>query len=953
MKKFYINIILPSILSVFLFILAIFIVIIPRFQKNIMNDKRETIKELTNVAWSILSKYERDEKDGLISREEAQKTAVSRIQYLRYGEENKDYFWITDMGPKMIIHPYRTDLTGKDLSDFTDPHGKKLFVEFVETVKKSEQGYVDYMWQWKDDSLHIVPKLSYVKLFKPWNWVIGTGIYIEDVKKEIAALTNRLVWISTGITLLIAFLITYVLKQSFTIDRKRIAAENKLHESNEKYRTLVEAATEGLIMLSEGKITYSNAVISKMTGIQPAELLNLQLSDLISKNNNKDVLDIFSKNTIKEGQFELNLVQKNGGLINVLIVSSITSFYGNTVNILIIKDISIDKNVPSGGLDYQKLISTLNIGFFKARIDLKGKFLYANETAVRILGYDNFKELADVSILRLLSETEDKKHIIRSLVENGFLKSRILKIYKNDGSYSIVSLSLVVINNGKPNDLICEGIIEDITLQENEIAQTNNLIAELKSTVFLMEQPVSDYIIPFTPADADLSIGKSVEVMGKRNSSHLLVSKNSKDYIGIVTNSDIQKRVISLKLSPENPLYLIMSSPILYISDTATVADAMIFCEERKIHHLVVRDEADTIKGIFKTEEIYKRITDSLLFFIHKVNKSETHTELKHCYKSFQLLIKPLIKSDISASYITNLTSSFSDSVIRRIIELSIIEIGEPPVDFSFICLGSEGRKEETLLTDQDNAIIYEDVFNENESSVGEYFMNLGERVCDSLNQVGYSFCKGNIMAKNPQWNKPVSVWKKYFSDWIMMPEPQNLLDATVFFDFRSVYGCPEFTDELRKTINSLIPNHAVFLYHLAHNAFSAKTQQISSVNTPSDKEGESIDLKSSINHIIMFARTYALQNSVSAVNTMERLHALELRQIIAKSMMDEMIYIYNFLMKLRFKNQIYLLEKNLPLTNHLSTKSLNELEIFTLKNILSKIPDYLNKIKIDFRLTI
>ncbi len=175
-----------------------------------MNGKREMIKELTNSAWSILSKYESDERDGLLTREEAQNTARSRIQYLRYGDENKDYFWITDMTPVMIMHPFRNDLNGKDLTNFTDPHGKKLFVEFVETVKTSENGYVDYMWQWKDDSLRIVPKLSYVKLFKPWAWVIGTGIYIEDVKKEISSLTKRMIWISITISIFIAFLLLYI-----------------------------------------------------------------------------------------------------------------------------------------------------------------------------------------------------------------------------------------------------------------------------------------------------------------------------------------------------------------------------------------------------------------------------------------------------------------------------------------------------------------------------------------------------------------------------------------------------------------------------------------------------------------------------------------------------------------------------------------------------------------------
>mgnify|MGYP001806452564 FL=1 len=145
MKKYVLKIVLPTVLSMVLFVLSIFFIIIPWFQQSIMNGKREMIKELTHAAWSILAKYENDEKAGLISKEEAQKTAVSRIQYLRYGDEAKDYFWITDMKPAMIMHPHRIDLNGKDLNDFTDPHGKHMFVEFVKTARNNGYGYVDYL----------------------------------------------------------------------------------------------------------------------------------------------------------------------------------------------------------------------------------------------------------------------------------------------------------------------------------------------------------------------------------------------------------------------------------------------------------------------------------------------------------------------------------------------------------------------------------------------------------------------------------------------------------------------------------------------------------------------------------------------------------------------------------------------------------------------------------------
>ena len=296
MRRNYLKIILPTILTILLFILTIFLIIIPRFQESIMNGKREMIKELTNSAWSILAKYEKDEKEGLLTREEAQNTAKSRIQYLRYGDESKDYFWITDMRPYMVMHPFRPDLNGKDLSEFKDPHGKRLFVEFVEIVKKSEHGYVDYMWQWKDDSLRIVPKLSYVRIFKPWNWVIGTGVYIEDVEREITALTRRLMWISAGIFVLIALLLLYISNQSLNTERKRVLAEKELQESKDRYRTLVEAATEGLIMLTGGRISFSNNIITKITGYSGNELISRNFHELISKNNNKDIREINSLN---------------------------------------------------------------------------------------------------------------------------------------------------------------------------------------------------------------------------------------------------------------------------------------------------------------------------------------------------------------------------------------------------------------------------------------------------------------------------------------------------------------------------------------------------------------------------------------------------------------------------------------------------------------------------------
>ena len=916
-----------------------------------MNGKREMIKELTNSAWSNLSKYENDERAGLLTREEAQNTAIARIQYLRYGEEYKDYFWITDMAPKMIMHPYRTDLNGKDLSDFTDPLGKKLFVEFVETVKRSEQGYVDYMWQWKDDSSLIVPKLSYVKAFMPWNWVVGTGIYIEDVKKEIQALTKKMAWISIGISLTIAFLLLYILKQSLTIEHRRVQAENELHESKEKYRTLVEASTEGLLMLNDGKISFSNTVISEITGYKSAELVNLSINEIISPHNNKDLIESFSGNIIKGGQFELNLKNKNGGFVEVLITSLITGFYGKNVNILIVKDLSVEQRLNPSNLEYQKLIGSLNFGFFKVKIDTKGTFIYANETAIRILGYDHFEDLSDVNILKLFADAEDRKNLRKSLTTDGYLKNKVLKIYTKNKDCSIVSISLVLFSKENSDCLICDGIIEDITSKENEKKETNNVIASLKASDFALTQPVKVYLNAINTLDAGSTIEDAIKLLAKKKTDSLLLTKNEKEYLGIITNTDIQNRVLKLNLNPDNPAYLIMSSPIVYLRENTPALDAIRICEENKINHLVVKNESDEITGLVRPSDIYKVLKDSLSFYLSDIKKACTTDELMICYNNFQKMLIPIIKTGMSVEYILSTSSGFSDAVIRRIIELTIEEIGQPPVSFSFICLGSEGRKEETLFTDQDNAIIYEDVAKDKEIAVNKYFIKLGEMVCNSLNHIGYPFCSGNIMAKNPQWCKPISAWEKYFTNWISTPEPQNLLDASIFFDYRTIFGDESFTEKLGKKINNLVNNNPLFLYHLAYNTFNTKNQHFSSAKILSDKNADSIDLKSAMVPITMFARTYSLQNNIGYSNTNERLTALKKRNIINEATVDEIIFAYNYLMKLRLRTQADLLENKMPLSNSLNSRMLIDMELYLLKKILSAIPEYQNKIKTDFRI--
>ena len=226
-KRIPFRIFLPVVLTVLLFIMTIFLFILPATEERMMEGKREVIRELVASVWSSLDGYARQERQGVMTRDQAQALAIEHIRGLRYGRDFKDYFWINDMQPRMIMHPYRPDLEGKDISTFSDPAGKRLFLSCVEIVQANDAGYVDYQWQWMDDPSRIVPKISYVMGFDPWEWIIGTGIYVEDVHAQIATITRKTTLVCILILFLIILLSIHIVWHGMRVTREKKRAEEK------------------------------------------------------------------------------------------------------------------------------------------------------------------------------------------------------------------------------------------------------------------------------------------------------------------------------------------------------------------------------------------------------------------------------------------------------------------------------------------------------------------------------------------------------------------------------------------------------------------------------------------------------------------------------------------------------------------------------------------------------
>lgn len=334
------RILIPLYTTYTVFILSIFLIFIPQQERQLLNQKKETILQLTENVISLLSEINSRVEQGIITPEKARLQAIEQIRNLRYGPEGKDYFWINDMHPIMIMHPYRPDLEGQDLTSFQDAQGEYPFIAMVKKAAQNEGGYVKYYWQWKDTPQKIVPKLSYIKRFPAWNWIVGTGLYTDDIHTEISLITRKFVQIFAGILVFIVILSIYISKQVFKIEQKKEQAEKekeietlRLKKSEARYRLLADNATDTIwiIQLSDFTYLYISPSIQSLQGYSPEEFTGAGIRDYVTEPSLKAVSRIISEELARESDptadpertrvIEMEMVKKDGSTVWVEITA--------------------------------------------------------------------------------------------------------------------------------------------------------------------------------------------------------------------------------------------------------------------------------------------------------------------------------------------------------------------------------------------------------------------------------------------------------------------------------------------------------------------------------------------------------------------------------------------------------------------------------------------------------
>ncbi|NMB80368.1 MAG: CBS domain-containing protein [Ignavibacteria bacterium] len=656
-----------------------------------------------------------------------------------------------------------------------------------------------------------------------------------------------------------------------------------------------------------------------------------------------------TQNELFNEKIETKLKTSTGKQIDVLLDISPIFFMNNSGIVINVKDITINKEIREA-LDYTKekyiaLTNQISIGVFRTTADKRAQFTEVNPALLEILGEKSANDVLSKSILDFFYGTEDD--FLENLFNDGFIKNKIVRIKKVDGIISTVSISAVLVKNINGDLQSIDGIIEDITEQCKTDKEKDELITDLQTSVLTLNQKISPFTKNLPSCNYNSSILEIAKIMTDYNTNSILVKGNNDEEIGIITDHDIMTRVISTGKDINDPAYSIMTAPIISIKSTATIYDALLLFREKKVRHIAVKSNSNMVIGVVDLDDIFSSTFSNYIFFIEKIASAKDVKHLIENRNNLIQLVKNLLKSNINIRTINKINSLITDSITKKIISFAITKLGPPPCEFAFITLGSDGREEQTFLTDQDNAIIYDDVDEEKLEIVSNYFLNLGKMISNDLNEVGYFYCKGNIMASNVKFCQPISVWKKYFTGWITNANPQDLLDLKIFFDFRHIEGQKELSSQLHKHISHLLKSCDPFFVYLADNI--VKYQLPDSMI----KMKSAIDLKLILLPIVDFTRLYSLKNNINTSNTLERLEYIHDGGFLSYNLYSSLLLLYNLIMQRRLLHQLECLDSNKPADNSVHPQFLSEIELFLLKRYFELLDELKNKINLDFKGTL
>lgn len=485
---------------------------------------------------------------------------------------------------------------------------------------------------------------------------------------------------------------------------------------------------------------------------------------------------------------------------------------------------------------------------------------------------------------------------------------------------------------------ISEKLNKNINHEKNQ-ALSNIMIAKVK------DAKIHKAVIK----NNDITIHQAASIIkDEKIPTLLLKDKNNELYI--VTDSDFRQKVILNRMSFDEEISKIASKGLVYIYEDDFLFDAQLRMSKHGLKRLVVKNKDEKIVGILDQISLSSFFSSNTFSISNQIEHASSVMELKEASSKFLDMIKSLHVKGVKIEFITKLINQLNQKLLDRLFKI------KAPKNLyehsSLIVMGSEGRGEQIIKTDQDNAIIIDEKCDIDEASLREFARDFSETLVD----FGFPRCEGNVMVSNPFWCKKISIYKENIYNWVQKPSMDSFMNIAIFYDAICVSGNRALLDELKHYLFKISNDSSSFFAHFAKviNSFDVPLGFFDGFvfNSKDINHKNELNLKrGGIFIIIHSIRSLALEHKISATNTIKRIKKLNELKVLEDEFTKELIMALNFLLNLKLKSQIEKLDKNQKADNYINPKNLTSMEKDLLKDSFKIVSTLKKQLEHHFRL--
>ncbi len=423
-----------------------------------------------------------------------------------------------------------------------------------------------------------------------------------------------------------------------------------------------------------------------------------------------------------------------------------------------------------------------------------------------------------------------------------------------------------------------------------------------------------------------MPVREAAQVMRDRHISSLCVSEGD-NFLGIATLRDISGKYVADGMPESTPVSAIMTPDPITLSPSDIGSDVLHVMMERGIGHIPISEGGKLVGIVTQTDLTHYQAVNSAEL-VRRIAHANSATEMALVTAEIPQLLVQLVAGGNRHEIVTRLITDISDTATRRLLSLAEKKLGPPPVPYLWLACGSQGRQEQTGVSDQDNCLMLDDSVTDDDMT---YFSELAKYVSDGLDTCGYFYCPGDMMATNPRWCQPVRVWRDYFNGWIAKPNPEAQMLASVMFDLRPIGGAFDLFADLQADTLAAANANSIFVAHMISNSLKHTPPLGLLRGFATIRSGEhrnTLDLKhNGVVPVVDLARVYSLQGQLTEANTRARLKAAEAANVLSPSGAQDLLDAYDLIAETRLEHQVRLVKSEEKPDNYLPPSTLSDFE--------------------------